>query len=422
MDVPGAYLNTSLPEEERIPMILGVEEAKIVFKLKPEWAKYVRRDGSLAVILKGGLYGMPQAAKLWHDLMAETLTSLGYTRCESDGCMFVKFDDSGRISVILLYVDDLAHFFVDDAFQSSLLKELSTKFGKMSVEGGDQGIYIGIEYDYNRRDKSVKLSMTKYVSKLMKDFNVQSASAMPTAADFMEFQDDLPRTDSKVFASGVMSLYYLALRTRKDILFPITVLSTRIQCCNQRDVDKLVKLYKYVYGTQDHHVVLKCSGTTLVFSVDASYAIHQNGRSHTGFCVSLSDGKNISYGGPIHCKSVVQKLVTLSSFEAELNAVHQNVGYYYFFRHMLSELGFDQTYPSVLFQDNQATMHVINNGPSSQSRSRHMNVRVGNLNQLVSWGVISVQYQSTDLMIADVLTKRFSSRACLPALKRLLNF
>ena len=291
----------------------------------------------------------------------------------------------------------------------------------MTVEQGDSGIYIGIEYEYDRKDKSVKLSMNKYVTKLLKDFNVQSASAMPTAADFMEFDDTLPRVDSKVYASGVMSLYYLALRVRKDILYPVTVLSTRIQSCNQRDVDKLIKLYKYVYGTQDYHVVLRCRGTTLLFSIDASYATHANGRSHTGFCVSLCDGVDLTYGGPIHAKSVVQKLVTLSSFEAELNAIHQCVGYFYALRLMLSELGFDQDSPSILLQDNQATIQVINNGPSLQSRSRHVTVRISNLKQLVDWAVLVVKYQSTDLMISDALTKSFSSRAALQFLKRLLN-
>jgi len=264
--------------------------------------------------------------------------------------------------------------------------------------------------------------MKKYIDKLLKDFNVQSSSAMPTAGDFMDFNDSLPRVDSKVFASGVMSLYYLALRTRKDILFPITVLSTRIQHCNQRDVDKLIKLYKYVYGTQDYHVVLRCRGTTLLFSIDASYATHSNARSHTGLCISLCDGENVDYGGPIHCKSVVQKLVTLSSFEAELNAIHQCIGYFYSLRQMLSELGFNQDTPSILLQDNQATMHVINNGPSSNSRSRHSNVRVFNLKQMVDWRVFKVVYQPTEEMISDVLTKSFSSRAAIPAMVRLLNF
>ena len=89
---------------------------------------------------------------------------------------------------------------------------------------------------------------------------------------------------------------------------------------------------------------------------------------------------------------------------------------------LLSDLGFDQIKPSILLQDNQATIQVVTNGPSVQSRSRHVNVRIYNIKQMVDWGMLSVVYQSTDLMLADVLTKPFSSRAMLGALTRLLNW
>jgi hypothetical protein len=266
--------------------------------------------------------------------------------------------------------------------------------------------------------------MNKYVDKLLRDFNVQKGASTPVAADFMDRDLDSPRVDSKVFASGVMSLYYLALRVRKDLLFPITVLSMRIQDCREDDVSKMVRLYSYLYATRGQGVVLKTRGVTLVYSIDASYAIHDNARSHTGFYVTLGDGgpPPPGYGGPIHCKSVVQKLVTLSSFEAELNAIHQCVQYFYDFRVIMCDLGFDQLDPSILLQDNMATIQVVTNGPSVQSRSRHVNVRIFNVKQMVDWGMLTVVYQATEDMLADVLTKPFFSRASLGLLQRLLNW
>ena len=51
------------------------------------------------------------------------------------------------------------------------------------------------------------------------------------------------------------------------------------------------------------------------------------------------------YGGPIVVRSHVQKLVTLSSCEAELNAVHQYQHQFHYLRSLMTDFGFDQSLP-----------------------------------------------------------------------------
>jgi hypothetical protein len=101
--------------------------------------------------------------------------------------------------------------------------------------------------------------------------------------------------------------------------------------------------------------------------------------------------------------------------------VHQIVQFFYLLRQFLQEIGFDQSLPSLLLQDNQATIHVMNHGPSQQSRSRHLNVRIWNLKQLVDNKMIKILYVPTDKMLADALTKPYSARSSMIVLKRLLN-
>ena len=76
-------------------------------------------------------------------------------------------DDRSKISIVVLYVDDLKHYYGNKRQQEILLRELSKKYGQLSVATGDTGIYIGIEYQFDRKDKSVKLTMNKYVDKLI---------------------------------------------------------------------------------------------------------------------------------------------------------------------------------------------------------------------------------------------------------------
>jgi hypothetical protein len=105
-DVAAAYLNTRLPADERVPMRLGPEEVEVLLKEKPEWAPFVRRDGSMIVMLEGGLYGLPQASKLWYDKFSKSLLKLGHVKSVMDECIFIKYEKSGAISVIAVHVDD----------------------------------------------------------------------------------------------------------------------------------------------------------------------------------------------------------------------------------------------------------------------------------------------------------------------------
>jgi hypothetical protein len=422
LDVVGAYLNTRLPPEQRIHMRLGPEEAAAVVRIHPEWKPFLRKDGSMIVQLQGGLYGLPQASLLWFQMISRTFASLGYVSSQMDPCLFIKIE-GGKRSFIVLHVDDIAHFYELPKFQVELEAALTREYGPPTVQRGNSGTYLGVEYEYDRDDGSVRLTMKKYIDKLLAQYNVQKASATPASADFMDIDTESPRYDSKKFASLVMAIYYMAARVRKDILFHVTVLACRISDCRDSDLKKLNKIMRYLYGTRERGIVLRCRGTTLHFHVDAAYSIHANARSHSGLYVTLG-GEELNppgIGGPIFCRSVTQKLVTLSSFEAELNAVHQNVTHIPLFRSLMADLGFDQSGPSILFQDNQATILVIQRGQTFKGRSKHIDVRYFYIKELIDAGVIRVVYCPTALMLADALSKNMHSLVELVLLRSLCN-
>ncbi len=62
--------------------------------------------------------------------------------------------------------------------------------------------------------------------------------------------------------------------------------------------------------------MLRASTTTIKVYTDTAYAVHNNGKSHNGIVITF-DGDDT---GAIYCKSHIQKVVTLSSTEAELVA------------------------------------------------------------------------------------------------------
>ena len=423
MDVTAAYLNTKLPEEQRIAMRLGPEETRVVIKLRPNWGKYVNsKDGTMLVLVVGGLYGLPQAALLWYDEFSSTLISLGYQPTVMDKCVFVKFNERGKRSFIAVHVDDAMHVYDCLQFQRELLEGLESKYGKLTVQSGDVGIYVGVEYSYNRSDKSVKLTMLKYLSKLLEDYQIKNTVDTPSPSNLMEYDGSLPKVDAKKYASLVMSIYYASLRVRPDTLFTVNYLSTRSKDATSHEFKCAVRLLKYFKKTLSVGLVLRPSGTTLHFYVDASFGIHPNGRSHSGSCVSLGgEYPSLGLDGAFFCRTAVQKFVTVSSTEAEMSAVYDLHQYIAFFRQLLSELGIDQTKPSLVLQDNAAAELNFTRVGGPRGRTMPLNVRYYYIVELIEDGVIRIAKIDTADMLADILTKPFSSREDLQLVQRLLN-
>ena len=423
MDVPGAYLNTRLPESQRIAMRLGPEEVEALLVIKPEWAQYVRADGSMVVMILGGLYGLPQAAQLWYDKLTTTLVRLGYSTTQMDKSCFVKFNSSGHRSIVLVHVDDLYHVFSTTIFQTDLQNALAKEYGPPVVQQGNTGIYLGIEYSYDRVRKSVDLTMMKFVNKVLDDHPNLKERSMPCTEAFTRSDPDSPSCSMKEYASGVMTLYYLALRTRPDLLVYCAFMSSRIHDCRDDDMKKLRHLLGYLLKTRTRGIVLKCQGTRLHFAIDASYNVHENHRSHSGMHVTLGgdDQPAQGYGGPIIVKSHVQRLTAASSCEAEMIAVMQYHMYFTVMRSLMMDFGYDQDQPSIVLQDNEAAVLIMSQGKTQQASSRHMGMRIARINELTLDDVITFVHCPTGIMPADPPSKPMHAGADEVKLKRLTN-
>ena len=422
-DVTAAYLNTRLPKEQQIPMILGKEETSIVISIKPEWKRYVRENNTMQVLILGGLYGLPQSALLWYNRLISVFMDLGYFASDVDKACFIKFDNKS-ISVIVIHVDDIIHFYIMKNVDNLLQKTLTQHFGTLTTNHTDKGIYLGIEYTFNRADRSVFLTMSKYTNKLISDFNVQRARPAPCSDSFITINDESPRCDQHSFASIVMTIYYMAMRTRPDLQVYCSFLATRIHNCNEQDLRKVNHLLSYILHTKERGITFRTRGTRLHFSMDASYNIHQNNRSHSGLHVTLGGDEfpQDGQGGPLLVLSHIQKLTASSSCEAEIIAVFVYHQLILSMRALLSNLGFNQAdKPSIIYQDNQSTILLFTRGNNDRGSTRHLQMRISRMFELHEDGIVHFQYCNTDAMPADAPSKPLHAKADMYKLTRLCN-
>jgi hypothetical protein len=188
-------------------------------------------------------------------------------------------------------------------------------------------------------------------------------------------------------------------RARPDIHTATTFLCTRVKQPNEDDWDKLLRLMKYLNGTQDEVLFLSADDLHVIkWYVDASFAVHPDFKSHTGGAMTFGRGVPISM-------SRKQKLNTRSSTEAELVAVDDMANLILWTRLFLDEQGY-RVSRNLLHQDNKSAMLLERNGKrSSSKRTRAINIRYFFITDQIEKGNVEVQYCPTNLMIGDFFTK-----------------
>jgi hypothetical protein len=87
-------------------------------------------------------------------------------------------------------------------------------------------------------------------------------------------------------------------------------------------------------------------------------------------------------------------------------------------RKLMQEYGFPQTFPTVVFQDNEAAIHMFTTGRTNFKRSKHMHIRINYVKEHIDMGTIRIVFLPTDLMLADLLTKGFSKVMFIPLMDR----
>ena len=109
--------------------------------------------------------------------------------------------------------------------------------------------------------------------------------------------------------------------------------------------------------------------------------------------------------GAVISGSSKQKINTKSSTEAELVGVDDFMGRVLSVRYFIQAQGYDVG-PTTIYQDNKSAILLEKNGStSSTKRTKHINVMYYFVTDRVEKGEISIDYCSTDRMIADFFTK-----------------
>ncbi len=194
---------------------------------------------------------------------------------------------------------------------------------------------------------------------------------------------------------------FVSKQGRPDIQPVIAALATRVKEPNRGDWNKLCRMMKYLYTTQEDKLTLTAGNLhVLEWPVDVAFAVHPDYRSHTGGNMLFKGGE-----GAVQSASRKQKINTRSSTEAEVVGVDDMLILMIWTKLFMEAQGYNIE-RNILYQDNKSAILLEENGKKSSSkRTRAMNIRYFYITDQISKGNIEVKYCPTDEMIADYMSK-----------------
>ena len=356
------------------------------------------------------LYGLKQAPYIWNKEIDDYLRNLGFSPTEADCCIYVKLDENGKtVGMISLYVDDLII-----AGDKQLTEDVKLNLSKMFdlKDLGDVSYCLGFEVVRDRSTRTLVLHQRAYTKTILERTNMlnckikQSPQEKGVKLDASQCPQDHLNADDMLpvpYRSVVGSLIHLVQGTRPDISTAVNVLCRYQENPGRQHWKAAKHVLRYLKGTMDHGVTL--GGDSYFNSscyADSSWSDDADEcRSTFGYYCKIGSA-------PVLWRSSLTPRTMRSSCEAELFALAEATSDVIWLRRLLSDLGFPQTNPSPIYQDNQSSIEILKTN-KYHTRIRHIDNNYFFARQRYLSKEIVPIYCPSEEMPADIFTKALGS-------------
>jgi len=407
LDLPGAFLHADIDED--VIMSLEGPLAELMVKVDPKlYREYItvtsKNKPILYVKMQKAIYGLLRSALLFYKKLVADLKAYGFEVNPYDPCV-ATMDIEGSQMTVVWHVDDLFISHKDEFQITRLSAYLGDIYGNLSISRGKKHRYLGLDFDFPEKGKCF-VGMTQYLIDLIREFPefLGSTAASPAADHLFKVRDEdattfLGKEQAEAFHRTVAKLLFASSRVRRDIQTAVSFLTTRVKKPDVDDWGKLKRCLKYIKGTLGLRLCLEAHDMSIIkWWADASYAIHDDCRGHTGAMMSLGAGATTSF-------SRKQKLNGNSSTHTELFGVHDAMPQSLWTKLFIEALGY-KVDTNVIFQDNKSTILLEENGRLSAGKnSKYLHTRFFFIKDCIDAGDVTVEWCPTESMWADVLTK-----------------
>jgi hypothetical protein len=412
-------------------------------------------NGVIGVQLVGqcllGLYGLPQACRLFTKGFATFCTSAGLEQSDMEPCLWTQTkkrysytypngrttytatdEHDGMTGVevepyrifLLHHVDDiLCASSANNPFYDKFVTDLNTRY---STTGGNSTDIFFLNQEINVSETGIQLSQKAHVRQLIDNVlgpGVKpSTEKTPLPTNFVATKADCPQTEleqkqnldiRQKYQSALGQCLWLSTQTRCDISYAVSVLGRFSHNPSKEAWNALRHLCRYLASTDDlclqwDRFVEPTLQDQLVSYADSDFGgCPDTARSTSGFVCMLN-------GGPIAWSAKRQVLVDTSTCEAELISLCSASLTTVYLRRLLESFGIHQQGPTVIEEDNQPAIAVAESDMQSQ-RTRHIARRYFKVRELINGTghgtaeydapSIRVRYVRSEKNLSDAFTK-----------------
>lgn len=345
--------------------------------------------------LNKSLYGLKQSPRCWQMRFDNILVSLGLKATQADPCLYTG-EYRGQEVHLIIYVDDGLAIARDKHTLSLLIGDIAKEIRIKVIE---TKVFVGFEIETTKHE--IRLHQKKYIDSMLEKYNMSTCTSAPTPMnnpqDLNESKDDEPIT-SAPYRELVGSLNYSACVCRPDITYAVSVLSRYLHKPLDKHWTAAKRVLRYLKGSATLGISFQHTPKVNIECYsDADWAGDTaKRRSTSGMLITIA-------GGGIIFKSKLQKLVAMSTAEAEYTACSLATREIIWVKTLLNELNVPIA-STTLLVDNQAALKLVHN-PEFHSRTKHFDIRMHSIREHHKMGLFQLNYVPTKNQQADVLTK-----------------
>ena len=276
------------------------------------------------------------------------------------------------------------------------------------VDQGEINFCLGMSIQRDRKLGVLKINQTAYLQGVLKRFGMTQCKPVSTPMEVgKQFEKRSPEdkpVNLKEYQAAIGSLLYASIGTRPDLSHSVGVLSQSMSNPGQDHWTGVKRILRYIKGTLNlclKFVASKTKNINLKAYADADWAGDGISRKSTsGYVFQIGDST-------VTWRSKRQSIIALSSTEAEYVSLCQAAQEAVWLRRLLNDVGFRQTQPMTLYEDNQGAIALTKNAKMN-SRTKHIDIKFHYVRQAIEDEVLKVDYCPTEDMTADILTKSLS--------------
>jgi hypothetical protein len=433
-DISDMYLHSQLEEPEYMWIRLcDIPPATIQhFDIKSRTALGATK---VAVRIKGGMYGLPQAGLLAQKKLVKVLYDNDYYMCKSTICLFKH---RTLATEFVLTVDDFAISHKPSELQH-LLDALKSVY-PITFETGTHIIdYIGFkaEFNYDIPIRTCKLSMPGYMKAACDRFGIHPTTNTHNPELFIPIvygskapqlakQDVSPAlspADKTLVQQIVGVVLWYARGVDGTMLKAVNTVGSAQ--ANPTEAVKAAALQILYYGHTypNASITYRASDMILSIDADASYLGETGARSRAASTFKFVTLKDPDYeNGLIECISTIIPTIVTGAAEAEYAGlfIAGQTGLAY--RYTLHDLHCPQPARGTRITCDNLTSGKIAHRKWKQKRSKPMDMRYHWVRDRCDLKDFYIEWRKGELSIADLLTKSHPTTHFLSMRKHYVDF